>query len=238
MDAIARDELDTTTRAGGLAPVLLPPLFLLAIAVVLQWSGVDEAVARGFYDPVSGRWALDPHQPLSRLLYHGERYLVFAAVLAILGVVVAGIGEPDERSLRRPLLYVLACLLATVGLVSLGKHTTNVDCPRALAEFGGSRPHVGLFEDRPDSLPRALCFPAGHSSSAFSFVSLFFLPVAMSARWRRRGLAVALGAGLAFAATQWARGMHFPSHDVVSAAVAWAVALATNAALYRAPAAA
>lgn len=215
------------------AQALGPPLFLLLVSALLQTSGADEALARGFYDSVSGRWALDPDLPLSRLLYHGERYLIFAVVLATLGIVVAGIGDPGERGLRRPLVYVLACLLATVTLVSFGKHATNVDCPRALTEFGGSRPHVGLFADRPDSLPRARCFPAGHSSSAFSFVSLFFLPVTMTARWRRRGLVLGLGAGLAFAATQWARGMHFASHDACSLAIAWMVAALMAAAFRR-----
>ena len=34
-------------------------------------------------------------------------------------------------------------------------------------------------------------------------------------------------------ATQWARGMHFPSHDLVSAAIAWAVAVCAYTAAYR-----
>lgn len=202
----------------------LPPLALLALAAVLQWSDADGVLARALYDPAAGRWALDTDLPLSRLLYQGERWLVIAVALATLGVVAAGVGHAEERNLRRPLLYILACLTTTVGIVALGKQVTNVDCPRALADFGGSRPDVGLFEDRPDGLPPARCFPAGHSSSAFSFVSLFFLPVALSARQRRLGLAVALGTGLAFAATQWARGMHFPSHDACTLAIAWAVA--------------
>lgn len=221
------------TDAGlelGVAParVMLTSFALVALAALLQWSGADAALASALYDPIAARWALDTRLPASKLLYQGERWLIAATVLASLGVLASGLGCADERSFRRPLIYVLACLATTVGLVSFGKHVSNVDCPRALAAFGGSRPHVALLADRPDDLPRAMCFPAGHSSAAFSFVSLYFLPIALHRRWRRLGLATGLGLGLAFGATQWARGMHFPSHDTVSLAIAWSVAAALS----------
>ena len=82
---------------------------------------------------------------------------------------------------------------------------------------------------RSDAWPRAQCFPAGHSSGGYAWVALYFV---LAGRRRWAGLAIGLGLGLAFGATQWARGMHFPSHDVVSAAVAWAVALGAYAGLY------
>lgn len=239
MEAVARVELsawlarDVARRAGAAWPVPA----LLALAALLQWSGADHALASALYDPSTQSWLLDTRLPLSRLLYQGERALVMAAVLAGLGVLAAGRVHAGARRWRRPVAYLLACLAATTGLASLGKHVTNVDCPRALADYGGRRPAVGLFEDRPDDLPRALCFPAGHASAAYSLVSLYFLPGAV--RRRRLGLAAGVGLGLAFGATQWARGMHFLSHDAVSLAIAWAVALVVAAMFrFRRPAAA
>ncbi len=207
----------------------LPALVLLALAALLHWSGADHALASALYDPARGRWALDPATPLSRLLYHGERALVMVAAAVGLALLAAG-------RWRRPVAYLLVCLAATTGLASLGKHVTNVDCPRALSDYGGRRPDVGLFEDRPDGLPRAQCFPAGHSSAALSLVSLYFLAAALRPRWRGRALAVGLGLGLAFGLTQWARGMHVPSHDAVSLAIAWAVAWAAAGAFRLRPA--
>jgi membrane-associated PAP2 superfamily phosphatase len=49
---------------------------------------------------------------------------------------------------------------ARVSVVSVLKFATNMDCPRNIVGFGGTQPYLHLFEDRPDALPRAACFPA------------------------------------------------------------------------------
>ena len=217
-------------RRWWLAHAGIPLLLLAGAFVLLHLAGGDRALAGALYDASAGRWRLDPHAPLSQLLYGAERGLVMSAVAAGLGVLVAGIWHRGMRYWRRPAAYLLVCFATTTGLVSLGKHVTNVDCPRALADYGGRYPRVGLLEDRPDGWPRAQCFPAGHSSAGFAWVALYF---ALAGRWRLVGLGTGVALGLVFAATQWARGMHFPSHDVVSAATAWTVALGAYLAWYR-----
>ena len=222
----------TARERWWLLHAAVPALLFATLFAVMHLGGGDRAVARAFHDPSAGWW-LDPDLPVSQWLYRSERALIMAAVLVGLGVLAAGFWHAGARRWRRPVSYLLLCFAATGGLVSLGKHTTNVDCPRALVDYGGRLAHVGLLEDRPDALPRARCFPAGHSGAALSLVSLYFLLGALQPRWRWAGLAVGLGLGLTFASTQWARGMHFPSHDLFSAAIAWAVALAAYTALYR-----
>ena len=125
--------------------------------------------------------------------------------------------RPRLRRWRHQALFVFAMVLvtATVGLL---KVVTNVDCPWDLAGFGGDRPYVTLFGDRPDYLPRAQCFPGAHSSSGFALVCFYFV---LRDRSRAAG---ALGAGRAvlvgavFSIGQQARGAHFLSHDLASAA--------------------
>lgn len=214
--------------AARLAVAAWPAAALLFLAMLLQWTGADHAVASVLQEGAGGRWLLGSWTPLSKLLYQGERTLIYAVVLGLLGVIAASFRLPAFRQWRRPATFVLACFVVTTGLASFGKHVSNVDCPHALSDYGGSRPYVSLLGRRPADLPRAQCFPGGHSSAAFSFVSLYFLPGALPRR-RRLGLAAALGLGFAFAFTQWARGMHFPSHDVTSLAIAWAVAAAASA---------
>jgi membrane-associated PAP2 superfamily phosphatase len=206
------------------------PLLLLAGAFgLLHLAGGDRAVVGTFHDAASGRWQLEP---VAQELYGAERALVMGALAALLGLLAAGLRQGAARRWRRPVAYLLLCFAATTGLVALGKRATNVDCPRALADYGGPRPGVGLLEDRPDDWPRAQCFPAGHSAGGFAWVALYF---ALMGRWRWVGLGTGVALGLGFGATQWARGMHFPSHDVASAAVAWIVALAAHAGLWRKP---
>ena len=202
-----------TTRAWWVRHALLPLLLWAAAMAVLRLGGADHAVTGTLFDPLSQRWLLDAHGA-GRALHEGERLLIGAVMLAALVAMT-------WRRWRRPASYLLLCFALTTSLVSFGKHTTNVACPRNLAEYGGTPRQDGL------------CFPAGHSSAAFSLVALYFLLGERQPRRRWAGLAAGLVLGLTFAATQWARGMHFPSHDLTSAAIAWSIALVAYTAVYR-----
>ena len=119
---------------------------------------------------------------------------------------------------------MLAVALGT-GVVSLLKSLTNMDCPWDLARYGGSREFIGLFATRPAVMPRGVCFPGGHSSAGFAWVSLYFVALMMRPAWRWRGLAVGLLAGGLFGVSQQLRGAHFLSHDLWTLATCWAVSL-------------
>jgi membrane-associated PAP2 superfamily phosphatase len=106
------------------------------------------------------------------------------------------------------------------------KSVTNVDCPWDLERYGGSRPYVSLFGDRPDELPRARCFPGAHSSSGFALMCFYFLFRDSRRRAAQVALAGGLLAGAVFAFGQQARGAHFLSHDLTSAVLVWYVLLA------------
>jgi membrane-associated PAP2 superfamily phosphatase len=74
---------------------------------------------------------------------------------------LASLRWPGLRHSRRPAGFLVLSIAVGAGLVGLLKQVTNVDCPWSLADFGGRLPYVHLFADRPDSLPRAQCFPGG-----------------------------------------------------------------------------
>jgi membrane-associated PAP2 superfamily phosphatase len=54
-----------------------------------------------------------------------------------------------------------------------------------------------------------------------------------SRRKALRALAVACAVGLLFSFAQEARGAHFPSHDLASAGLVWAIQLGLYALMYR-----
>jgi membrane-associated PAP2 superfamily phosphatase len=85
---------------------------------------------------------------------------------------------------------------------------------------------VHLFGDRPDDLPRAQCFPGGHSSSGFALLALYFALRDRRPRAARWFLGGALAVGTLFAFGQEARGAHFLSHDLWSLGIAWFTCLA------------
>lgn len=220
-------------RFDGLSHALLPAIAWLGLIAAVAYFGLDTLLSDRLYDAGLARWQVETGSGAYLVLYRGGRALVIGTVLALLLLVAGSVFRPSWRSVRRPASYLLACILLTTGLAGLGKHLTNMDCPRALQRYGGDRPELGLFEDRPQGLPRALCFPGGHSSGGFSFLALYFLLGERRRSWRWAGLGAGLTLGFSFAGVQWARGQHFVSHDLVSAAIGWAVALGAYTVLYR-----
>jgi len=213
-----------------------PALLFLPFAALAAGTGLDETLARAWaFDPVTrhfigsgaGEW-------WARDLVHGAGGLLIRSLGGVLllawGLSFAGVAL---RRWRRPLGFVVLSVALGVGAVGLLKRLTNVDCPWSLAEFGGQLPYVHLFADRPDSLPRAQCFPGGHSSSGFALFALYFLTLGRSRRLARLALGGALLVGGVFALGQEARGAHFLSHDLWSAALLWFTCLAVYALGYR-----
>lgn len=124
---------------------------------------------------------------------------------------------------RREIGFAFVGMALAIVLVGLLKEVTNVDCPWDLAGFGGTRPYVSLFGDRPDALPRAACFPGAHSSSGFALLAVYFALRARARRASKAALVVAVAIGVSFALGQEARGAHFLTDDLASAALVWFV---------------
>ena len=128
----------------------------------------------------------------------------------------------------------LACIALTTGVVALIKSVSGIHCPVELARYGGRfhyealidrllRPVVG--EGRPGA-----CFPGGHSSGGLSLLALYFVALHHHKAYAPRVLMATAAIGFVFALTQWIRGAHFPSHDLTTAAIAWAICLLLAAA--------
>jgi len=211
--------------------LLWPAAVFAVLATIGTTTLIDPAIAhRFFFDTETGRWLGKGTVWADVVLHRDGRYLMRLVGVAALAAFAASWWVARLRPWRRALGYFAACMALVPLLVGGLKEATNVDCPWDLAGFGGDRPFVHLFADRPDGLPRAACFPGAHSSSAFALFALYFVGLGLG---RRRlawgGFALALGLGALFSFAQQARGAHFLSHDLWSAFIAWTICLA----LYR-----
>ncbi|MBL8226706.1 MAG: phosphatase PAP2 family protein [Chromatiales bacterium] len=190
----------------------------------LALTDADRIVAGAWaFDAVAGRFiGAGPGEWWARELIHaggGTAIRIAGAAALLLWLLSRWSGT--LAAWRRPLAYVVAATLSIVTVIGVAKNTTNVDCPWSITGYGGSRPYVHLFADRPDGLPRARCFPGGHSASGFTLLALYFALRDRRPRAARSVLAAALGVGALFAFGQEARGAHFLSHDLWSLAIAW-----------------
>ncbi len=206
----------------GLAPgfvlKLLPALSLLTLALLSKLTGLDLWVSDRFADGIHGfPWA--HHWLTQQVLHDGGAWLIriYAIALLLLAILRSG-------AVRRAAIYLLTAVALTTGSVALIKQSVDKDCPWNLDRYGGRQPTLLLVYGKVSGQKPAHCFPGGHSSGGFSLMALYFVARRWRPRVANRVLIATAAVGAGFALTQWARGAHFVSHDLTSAAIAWVCA--------------
>lgn len=216
-----------TATPGFLRDHLWAPLAMTLLAsAVLMGAGGDQWLADQWYHLEGQQWALQNAWFTTHLIHQAGKWT--SSVAALVAIVLCFHAWRSERAAgwRWPLLYLVLAVALGTGLVSLLKSLTNMDCPWDLTRYGGTRAFIGLFATRPPGMPRGVCFPGGHSSAGFAWISLYFFARMVRPAWRWRGLAVGLLAGGVFGVSQQLRGAHFLSHDLWTLAICWMVSLA------------
>jgi len=212
----------------------VPAVALALLAVPLLWdlSGLDMALAQRMGDQAG--FALRENWWLRQVLHEGARQAAW-----LLGIVLClGVAWPFGPLRRLPfarrLQLALSALLAT-AVVLLTKSASHTSCPWDLAQFGGVahyRSHwLGWWLG--DGGP-GRCFPAGHASAGFAFLTGWFALRHDLPRLARVWLVAALVAGLLLGLVQQLRGAHFMSHTLWTAWICWMVGWAVDHAFARA----
>lgn len=213
------------TTTYWLTHALAPAAATAVLSILLLVRHGDLVVADALYAVQGHAWWFKKTFLAEEVIHVAGRNASLAAWSAVFVAWMASFRATRLAPWRRPLGYLLLAVAAGVTAVSLLKSVSPLDCPWNLARYGGSRDYFGLFDLRPDSLPRGGCFPAGHASAGYGWVALYFFLGLVAPAWRSHGLAGALLAGLVFGVSQQLRGAHFLSHDVCSLAICWFAAL-------------
>lgn len=206
--------------------VLLPAATLAALVALFGFratggEAIDLAVQSWFWDgrdwliPKDAGWS---HQ----LAYTGPKVLLWGFGLWLLWAMALPDRAPAWMGRRRA-AYLFASMALAALLCTQLRAVSHMATPRDLALYGGVWEHRLLFEAKPAGYP-CHAFPAGHASGGFALLCLAFAWPAPRAR--RIGIWAGLVAGGWMGLYQIARGEHFLSHTLVTAAVAWLVAAA------------
>lgn len=202
----------------------LPLIALAALLVLTTGAGGDQWLTDRMYAFEGGHWALRNAFVTDQVIHKAGRDVDVALWLSVL-VAWCLAHRPGREHWRAPLAYLLTATTLSMACVVWLKSWSNMDCPWDLLRYGGDRPYVGLWELRPIGLERGTCFPAGHASGGYAWLALYFFLAVVRPRWRWWGLAAGIGLGLLFGVSQQLRGAHFLSHDLITAAICWSVAL-------------
>lgn len=193
-------------RAPALAVVAITLFFGLP---GLGGEAVDFWFQSFFWD---GKAWLIPHEhPLGRAVaYDGPKALIIIWAVLLIGAAIFA------KRVRTRALYLLACLAVVSVVCTQIRAVTGMATPLELKAFGGTHEHLLLFQAKPAGYP-SHAFPAGHASGGFALLGLYW--ILQARRWR--GLALGLGVGCWMGFYQVARGEHFLSHTLATAALAW-----------------
>lgn len=213
--------------------LLLPVVVLLVLSGLLMGGGGDLWLADHLYRLEGSRWVLKDAWLTSSLIHRGGKWLSIGASLLVVLALVRACIDQRWQCYRRPLLFLLLAIALSTGLVSLLKAVTHMDCPWDLSRYGGARSLVGLFDVRPADMPRAACFPGGHSSAGYAWIALYFFALLVRPAWRWRLLTAALLTGTVFGLGQQLRGAHFLSHDLWSLGISWLIAVTLYLLMFR-----
>jgi membrane-associated PAP2 superfamily phosphatase len=203
---------------------------VLAGALLLLWdaSGLDLPVARLFASAQGFAWR--DHWFTRTLLHEGGRMLSWSVLLLLIVNLRWPLlwRLPLPLPLRTRVWWLLATLLCALLVPSI-KQFSATSCPWDLAEFGGKARYVSHWWWGVADGGGGRCFPSGHATAAFAFLSGYFALRAHQPLAARAWLAAVLLLGLAFGWGQLARGAHYPSHTLWSGWLCWVLCSAAHA---------
>ena len=213
------------TRQPARHTVLRDAAAIIAgLVLLIAWEivGLDLPLVR-LYGSAQG-FAWRDHWMTGGVLHGGAR----AVAWGLFGVLVLGLWWPlpfVRRLSRRERVWWLATTLVCVSLIPLLKRTSATSCPWSLTEFGSGLAHyvphwlLGVQDGGPGG-----CFPSGHASTAFAFLTGWFALRDPAPQAARLWLIVTVAAGVGLGWVQMVRGAHYLSHSLWTAWVCWAVA--------------
>ncbi|MDK2848433.1 MAG: hypothetical protein PWP34_1786 [Desulfuromonadales bacterium] len=213
----------------------LLPLLLLAVGVaVFEFTDLDLHFSDPFYDAIQRIWPAKHSWWAETLIHRRGRDLVLVTGLGALLGWVASFFSLRLQPRRRAFLFFALSIGLCTGAVALGKELTNRHCPWDYQRYGGEVPYTRLFEDSPQACTdQGNCFPAGHAAGGFAMMNGYFLFYGYRRRAALTALLAGLGLGSLFAYGQLARGAHFVSHNLWSAAICWYIGLSLYVWVFR-----
>lgn len=225
MIGAATNESDRSARGFWLWHALLPLGLGLALVAAFGLTDFDRWLATHWaWDAAAGHFIGRDSFFANTIIHRGGRNAIWlVGLVCLVGWFINW--RRNNTAFARAFAFSVCALALSIGVAAGLKQVTNVDCPWDLQGFGGDRPYVHLFADRPDNLPAAKCYPAAHSSSGFALFALYFGFRNTHRRLAWAALAAALVIGSVFGIAQQSRGAHFLSHDLTSASTAWLVCL-------------
>lgn len=207
-------------------------LFVFSIFIFGKFHSIDIAIQDLFYDFNKKAWFLDEYQGLLKFVFYDfVRLLFHIFILLFLGICIVFRNKPFIKNNEKNILIFFLAMSLTLLIMTILKENTGIPCPLNLSRYKkeGGLPMSALtavWERFPEGLvlpKRPKCWPAGHASIGFVFLSAFFL--FNKKKYKIASVAFALIFGWTIGIYKLTFGDHFPSHNVITMILSWLVTL-------------
>lgn len=217
-----------------LSHFLLPFLLLVALSTAITAGDVDRIIADYFYAIQGNDWAWKDSWMVEVFFHKGGRAFSLFLALISLAFLIASYFHRSLAAHKKPLLYLFLATAGSSLLISFFKSALAVSCPWEFDRYGGSLAYSTVI-DQLFLRNGEGCFPAGHASAGYAWISCYFFGLHYQSRWRLAGLAIPLIAGIVLGLVQQIRGAHFISHDVWTLAICWFYSFALFLLFFKSP---
>jgi len=207
----------------------------IAVGLLLAaWDllGQDLALARWFGTPAG--FAYRDHWLFSGVLHQGARRVAWTLQLGLVFAIWWPVG-PTRVLPRRERIHMVVGTLVTILAIWLLKNRSLTSCPWELHEFGGTAAYISHWSWGITDGGEGLCFPAGHASAGFAFLTGYFWLRERAPRAALVWLAITLLAGVTIGLAQQVRGAHYMSHTLWTGWLSWVIAGSTYLLLEHTP---
>lgn len=196
-----------------LLDMLVPTMILMVVLVLLHQSSFDAIIAGHFFDK-DKYWVYRDNYYLEKIFHKGGAKFIAFVILAMSGYLLHSLIRKKNGAFQEYIKFVTLSSILTIFLVFLLKKISSFPCPWDSASFGGKRDFVPILSVLSEKYPRGNCFPAGHASGGYAFLSMFYGYSFVYAKRCMKCLFPGLLLGGFFGVVQQVRGAHFLSHDV------------------------
>ncbi len=198
---------------------------LIIVIAIFEFSNLDILIQNYFYNFSNKEWIINRDNKLLKFFfYDGIKILLIALLILIFLGLIFFRKNKLIQIYRNGFIIVLFSGILIPCSIGILKKITKTPCPKNISYYDGNHPYIKVFQKYPELFKKRVnCWPAGHASVGFSFLSLFFL--FKKTRNKLLSFIAALIIGFIMGIYKMLIGDHFISHTIITMIISWLVIL-------------
>lgn len=213
--------------------LIIPLLIALPVLILFEITAWDIHIQQFFYIAETSKWLISQKGWVEKYLHDGGKTLTHIyANVCILGLLLSFF-KRTFKPFKSDFIFLILAITLSTGAVAELKQLTNIWCPSQITLFNGMATYVKIFEPRMLVEGRGVCWPSGHASAGFAFVSAYFVVRRYWPRYAIWALLGGLSMGFVYGSVRMLQGLHFFSHILWSGIICWVIMVVLSMVVFK-----